>query len=103
MVFIEGHGEFEPSFLSRLLSRFFNKNIKITDNDILDARVVYSTPLCKSGFRNVGGYKFDDQEYVCVSVGRKYVHLYYRTPHHYSAAKNRVYYFYFRFPRTILA
>jgi len=106
MVFIEGFGEYDNKFLENLIESYFESigksvNVNINDDDVLEARIVWN-PRCDR-FVNIGGYNITDQVWVCVKNGRKYLHLYYRTPFHYSSRRARVYYLYFRFPLTVIS
>lgn len=94
VVLIDGYIEFAVGELERLLRRG-GIEVELTPDTIVEAKTVYTKPddvKC----RNVGGHDMTSQQYVCVKRGRKYLHVYYRTPYMYDASRNRIYFYYFR-------
>lgn len=95
IILVDDYLEVPVEELQSLLRRYGLEDVELAPDRIVEAKTVWSLPdgvRCK----NVGGHRITDHVYVCAKRGRKYLHVFYRTPHMYDASKNRIFFYYFR-------
>lgn len=82
----------EVERIKDLVKKEFNVDV----GELVEAKRVWHVPE-KVECITLGGPDIASQEYLCIRVGHKYVHVYERTPYHGSAGKT--YWCYMKFKK----
>lgn len=96
-IYVDNYIEFPVMWINEFLQELGIEK-KVTKKDIVEAKTVYRVSS-DIEFITLGGEKLVYQKYIGAKVGRKYIHLYYRTPHMYDASRGKVYFYYFKIRR----